>query len=92
MNTDNIALQLTETLTKELPNRAALACVTYTLRDILKDTVETLIVYDREELLQTLDKIDSLTTSIRTLAATEAALQRLSSLIAAPATTEPEEV
>ena len=88
MNTDNIALQLTDPLTKELPTRAALACVTYTLRDILKDTVENLIVYDREELLQTLDKIDSLTTSIRTLVATEDALP----LIAAPATTEPEEV
>lgn len=91
MNTNKIAQQLADAITNDTPSRASVNCIMYTLRDLLKETASTLCVYDRAELTKSLDKIDELTTALRTLSAIDTTLQRLSSLIAAPATTEPEE-
>lgn len=91
MNTNKIAQQLADVITNDTPSRASVNCIMYTLRDSLKEATSTLCVYNRADLTKSLDKIDVLTSALRTLSAIDTTLQRLNSLIEEPATTEPEE-
>lgn len=86
MNTETI-----KQIIADAPSRASVACIMYTLRDLLKEAASTICVYDRAELTKSLDKIDELTSALRTLSAVDTSLQSLNSLSEELSTTEPEE-